>query len=390
MRILADSQLRFGKLSNSDDTGLLKYYLKLIDTCASSAIPMVVDTANAGTVFRFLLAYLAVKDGTWLLTGSERMKERPIEGLVSALDDLGAEITYSGKNNFPPLRIIGSDIEGGSVDVDASASSQFVSALMLIAPYLEKGLQIQLVKKPVSFSYIEMTQKLMQEFGAEVEVKKNKVEIKRGEYRIKPFQIEPDWSSASCWYEMAALSENADIFLTGLSEESVQGDRIVAEIFEQLGVSTLFEENGVRLRSTQDFASSFSYDFSSCPDLVLSVLSVCAGSRTAAVLKGVSHLKFKESDRIAAIQTEILKTGTVLKRKANSVELIPSEENFKKTDCVFNTHNDHRIAMALAPLVLKLSSVKMNNPEVVNKSYPLFWEDMAKLGIWSEEQEPET
>jgi len=381
MRVLAASKLRFDNLSDSADTQSLKFYLKFIEDCASSAIPMVIDTENTGTSLRFLSAYLAIKDGTWLLTGSARMKERPIKGLVSALIDLGVEISYTEKNGFPPLLIIGSDIEGGSVDVDPSASSQFVSALMLIAPYLENGLQIQLVKKPVSFSYIEMTQKLMQQFGAEVLVTKKNVVVKPGGYQIQNFTIEPDWSSASYWYEMVALSKDADIFLGGLSKESVQGDHIVAELFEQLGVSTVFEENGVRLKSTQNVVSSFSYDFSACPDLVPAVLATCAGKGIPANIKGSGHLKHKESDRIAVLQTELQKTGVILRRKTNSVELIPSEENFAKTNCIFDTHGDHRIAMALAPLALKLSSVIINNPEVVKKSYPLFWEDVVKLGI---------
>ena len=381
IRALAGSKLRFDNLSDSADTQSLKFYLRFIEDCASSAIPMVIDAANAGTVLRFLSAYLSIKEGTWLLTGSDRMKERPIRGLVSALDNLGVEISYTEKTNFPPLRIIGSDIEIEGVDVDASSSSQFVSALMLIAPYLENGLQIQLIKKPVSFSYIKMTQKLMQEFGAKVQLNKKKVTVKPGGYQIKSYAVEPDWSSASYWYEIAALSENADIFLKGLLKESVQGDRIAAEIFEQLGVSTIFEEGGIRLKSTNNFASTFSYDFSDCPDLVPAVLSACAGKGIPAKFKGIGHLKHKESDRIAAMQTELQKTGTVLKRKSNTVELIPSEKNLAQTDCIFNTHGDHRIAMALAPLALILASVKINNPEVVKKSYPLFWKDLASFGI---------
>jgi len=207
---------------------------------------------------------------------------------------------------------------------------------------------------------------------------------------MKPYHIEPDWSSASYFYEMVALTENADIFLTGLSQESVQGDRVVTEIFEQLGVSTHFKEDGVRLKSKQDFASSFSYDFSACPDLVPAVLATCAAKGIPANIKGVGHLKHKESDRIASMRAELLKTGTILNRKANSAELIPSEKKLEQTDCIFDTHGDHRIAMALAPLVLKLDSVKMNNPKVVNKSYPLFWEDLAKLGIKFKDLQPET
>jgi 3-phosphoshikimate 1-carboxyvinyltransferase len=385
IRTLSGNRLDFNELSNSDDTRLLKYYLEQTDICASSGIPMVIDTANAGTVLRFLLAYLSLKEGTWLLTGSDRMKQRPVEGLVSALHELGAKITYTEKNSFPPLRIIGSDIEGGNVDVDVSTSSQFVTALMLIAPYLEKGLQIRLLKNPVSFSYIEMTQKLMQKSGVRVEAQKSKIVIKPGKYQVKTFRVEPDWSAAAFWYETVALSENADIFLSGLSKESIQGDRVVADLFEELGVITHFEESGIRLTGHAGFASSFSYDFSSCPDLVPAVLATCAGLGIPAQVKGVRHLKYKESDRMLCMKTELQKTGCELKRKGNPYEMIPSDEKLTQVDCTFNTHNDHRIAMALAPLILKLGSVKINKPEVVDKSYPSFWDDLTRFGILSEE-----
>lgn len=385
MRALAGSHIRFDNLSTSSDTQSLKFYLKFIEDCASSAIPMVIDSVNAGTFFRFLTAYLSIKEGTWLLTGCERMKERPVESLISALKGLGAQITSPGKKGFPPLRIIGSDIKGGHVAVDPSVSSQFVTALMLIAPYLEKGLHIQLVKKAVSFSYIEMTKKLMQEFGIHVKVLKNEISIEPGEYKIKPFRIEADWSASSYWYEIVALSENAEVFLEGFSNEPIQGDRVVAQIFEQLGVSSHFETNGLRLRSKPDFTPSFSYDFSSCPDLVPAVLASCAGKGIHASVSGIAHLRFKESDRIAALQAELKKIGATLISKNNSAELIPSKEKLAQLDCVFDTHNDHRMALALAPLAVSLHSVKINKPEVVNKSYPLFWDDLKKLGMRCEE-----
>jgi len=378
---LAGSREDFENLSTSADTRTLQFYFEFIESCAFSAIPMVIDTENAGTALRFLSAYLSITKGKWLLTGNERMKDRPIECLASALRDLGAKVVHPEKKNYPPLLIVGKKIAGGKVAVDASESSQFVSALMLIAPYLENGLQIQLVKKPVSFSYIEMTRQLMQEFGAELQLQKDKVDIKPGGYRMKSYHVEPDWSSASYWYEMAALAKDADIFLRGLSRKSVQGDRVVADIFKQLGVQTHFEEKGIRLKSMPGFTPSFSFDFSSCPDLVPAVLATCAAKGIPAVLSGTGHLQFKESDRISSLKTELLKTGTVLKSKAGFVELIPSKENLGQTACIFDTHGDHRLAMALAPMALKLASVKINHPEVVNKSYPQFWDDLASLGI---------
>lgn len=334
---------------------------------------------------RFLAAYLSITVGKFLLTGSERMKVRPIEQLVKSLTKLGAQIAYAGEPGFPPLRIIGSELKGGKLRIDASESSQFITALMLIAPYLEGGLDIGFAETPVSYPYILMTQKLMQEFGVKVQINQKAITINPGSYQVKPFSVEADWSAASYWYELAALSEDADIFIQGLKKQSVQGDRVVVELFEKLGVQTYFEKEGVRLRKS-NHAFSFAYDFTSCPDLVPAVLATCAGNKIHAELTGISHLKHKESDRIASLQTELLKTGTVLKYDDNAVELIPDTANLNGLHCIFDTYADHRIAMALAPLVLKLGSVKINNPKVVDKSYPHFWTDLVQSGIKSKYQ----
>lgn len=380
LQAISGQQFPIENLSTAADTRLVQFYLKWIDLCSSTAIPLVIDAENAGTAMRFLTAYLSITEGNWLLTGSDRMKKRPIAQLVNVLSQMGAHIEYVGQSGFPPLRISGSELKSKKLTIDASESSQFVTALMLIAPYLDGGLQIDFTGKAVSFPYILMTQKLMQEFGAKVNINQKSIAIKPGNYQTKPFNVEADWSAASYWYELVALSESADIFIEGLFRNSVQGDRVVVELFEELGVQTYFEEKGIRLKKTTS-ASSFKYDFTSCPDLVPAVIATCAGNKIPAELTGISHLKYKESDRIASLQKELLKTGTVLKSENNTVKLIPTNAIMEDLQCIFDTYADHRIAMALAPLVLKLESVKINNPQVVDKSYPQFWGDLTQSGI---------
>ncbi len=381
MQAFSQSKVQFNNLSDSDDTRLLKFYLERIASCATSSLPLVIDAANAGAPLRFLAAYLSVKKGLWLLTGNERMRKRPVEGLVLALQELGADVEYAGEKGFPPLRITGKRLAGDSVAVDASVSSQFVSALMLIAPYLKKGLHLRLTKKPVSFAYIEMTAKLMAQHGIVTEASQERVEVLPGVYKMETVTVEPDWSAASYWYLLASLSGSTEIFLPGLLSDSIQGDRVVAKVFDQLGVSTRYENGGIRLSNRQDFQTAFSYDFSSCPDLVPAVMACCAGKGIRASLTGIAHLRHKESDRIASMKTELEKTGVVVKATAQTVELIPSGKELEKTGCVFDTHGDHRLAMALSPLMLKLKEVQINDPEVVSKSYPRFWKDLERLGI---------
>ncbi len=381
MAQLANATASFNNLSDSDDTLRIQKCLQEIEVCSSSRIPLIVDAGNAGTVYRFLAAFLSLQSGKWLLTGNQRMKQRPVDGLVDALQHIGAKIRFTGESNFPPLQINGADLKGGSVDVDASKSSQFVTALMLMAPYLENGLNIRLVKRPVSFAYIQMTASLMKQCGILVKIKDEQIIIEPGGYVFKDMDIEPDWSSASYWYEVAALSENAEIFLTGFTKKSIQGDSICVELFQKLGVNTAFEKTGIRLTSYRVTDELFEFDFTDYPDLVPSVMATCAAKQIKAVFYGTEHLRFKESDRIKSLSAELQKIGTKFRVSKDKITLSPSKSVKNIKPLIFNTYDDHRLAMCLAPLVLIFNEVIIKDPEVVSKSYPGFWKDIKRLGI---------
>ncbi len=380
---LSESNLDIYNLSNSDDTTSLAFYLSMINKCEISGIPMVVDIKNAGTVARFLTTLLAFRDGSWLLTGCSRMKQRPINGLVEALRKLGASIYYSGNHGFLPIKIIGNDIRGSSISVDVSQSSQFVSALMLIGPYLDEGLSLKFIGKPVSFPYIAMTKELMQSFGATVNLKSTGVDIKNGNYKFNSITItiEPDWSSASYWYETVALAKDAEIFLPGYLKNSIQGDSALAEIYENFGVNTEFLKNGIKLTKTNKLTRYFSYDFEGCPDIVPAVMTTCAALGINSKYINIHHLAFKESNRIDALSKELKKIGATLSKENNNYSLETYERKNKKI--TFDTHNDHRIAMCLAPLSLLFKGIEILNPDAVKKSYPEFWDDFKKLNFAS-------
>ncbi len=350
----------------------------MINTCGKSGILMILDANNAGTVSRFLTAYVVYREGTWLVTGNLRMKQRPIKGLVDGLRLLGADITYTDKEGAIPLLIKGREIRGGSIWVDVSESSQFISAIMMIGPYLEQGLKIRFKGDPVSLPYIKMTQKLMQKFGANVELNEGGVVILHGKYQFHQCTVESDWSSSSYWYETVALSDHAEIFIPGLYKNSLQGDSVLAEVYEQLGVTTLYENNGVKLIKTGNIVKKFSFDFIGCPDIVPAVMATCAALGIKSVFRNIEHLAFKESNRIIALSQELKKIGASLKKDKNSYLLTPVA-NVPYNNLEFSTYGDHRIAMCLAPLVLRYNKVEIYNPDVVKKSYPEFWDDFKKL-----------
>ncbi|MFK5856639.1 MAG: 3-phosphoshikimate 1-carboxyvinyltransferase [Bacteroidota bacterium] len=380
IRELSGSICSVNNLSLSDDTQRLLFYINMIATCGKSGIPMVIDANNAGTVSRFLSAFLIYREGTWLVTGNERMKVRPIEGLVDGLQMLNAQITYPDKKGYLPIRIIGSDIIGGHIEVDVTKSSQFISAIMMIGPYLYEGLKISFKGKPVSIPYIEMTQKLMQKFGAYVELNDEGVHILHGKYKFHPCSVESDWSSASYWYETVALADNAEIQIPGLAKNSLQGDSVLVNIYEQLGVTTRFEGDGITLIKTKNITDKFSYDFEGCPDIVPAVMATCAALGIKSVFKNIGHLAFKESNRIKALALELKKVGASLKKNKNSYTLTTGTFE-PDNSLVFRTHGDHRIAMCLAPLVLKYNNIEICSPNVVNKSYPEFWDELKKLNF---------
>ncbi len=380
IRELSHSNNQINNLSLSDDTQKLHHYIKMINICNESDIPMILDADNAGTVSRFLTAFLAYQSGTWLITGSSRMKERPIEGLVDGLRMLEANISYADKEGFLPLLIKSSKVIGGNIEVDVTKSSQFISAIMMIGPYLHEGLKISFKGKPVSLPYIEMTKKLMQKFGASVNITKNGVHILNGVYQFHTYNIESDWSSASYWYEVAALAEEAEIVIPGLKKNSLQGDSVIADVFEKLGVKTTYDNDGITITKSGESIDEFSFDFEGCPDIVPAVMATCAALSIKSVFKNIGHLAYKESNRIEAMSKELKKIGTSLKKNESSYILSPNTHK-PHNNLIFKTHNDHRIAMCLAPLVLKYGKVDICNPDVVKKSYPEFWDELKKLNF---------
>ena len=380
MRSLEKALVHFDNLSESDDTYLMRLYLSFIATCSDSKIPMVVDAHNAGTVFRFLTAYLAQKPGKWLVTGSDRMKQRPVADLVDALRSVGAEIEYKEKEGFPPLMIYGKRLSGNEVKINASTSSQFVSAMMLVAPHFTNGLKIKLTGKAVSTSYIDMTLKLMKDFLVDVDYKDNEIKVHHGHYFVRKLTVEADWSSAAFWYQMVAFLPDARISLLGLQDKSTQGDRFLVDVFEKLGVKTEFSDEGVVLIHSGKVSSDIKFDFSDAPDIVPSVMTTCAALGVKGFFTGIEHLRVKESDRIESMQTELGKIGAQIVEKGNGYELIPGKKISEPL--VFDSYKDHRIAMCLAPLALLYDEVKVEDPDVVIKSYPNYWKDLESTGCF--------
>ncbi len=376
---LANSNCTISNLSTSDDTRKLITLQSGIESCERSGISMILDVKNAGTVARFLTAYLVPRDGTWLITGTGRMMQRPMDGIVDCLKQVGGRITYAGSEGFLPIKIVGCDIRGRTVKIDASKSSQFLSAIMMIGPYFENGLNILLEKKPVSLPYVEMTAKLMQKFGAHVKISPDMVEVLPGKYDFHTTTVEPDWSSASYFYELLALAEDGELEIEGLSRNSVQGDSKIAEIFTNFGIETNYTATGILLKKTNKLAVDLSLDFIGNPDIVPSVMATCTALNIKAVFKNIGHLKYKESNRIEALKSELSKIGAKLTVRNESVILNPTGK--VNNDLFFKTYDDHRMAMAMAPLSMKYPNVMIDEPDVVNKSFPEFWDEFKKLNF---------
>jgi 3-phosphoshikimate 1-carboxyvinyltransferase len=363
--------LQVENLSDAHDTALLKALLE--DTSST------IDCEDAGTVARFLLTYLANKPGTWLLTGTPRLCERPMAPLVDALRQLGAEII----GDSLPLKIAGKSLRGGSITLDASQSSQFASSLLLAAPTWEHGLQLTLTGDPVSMPYLEMTIKIMEHYGIQVVREDGTITVAHQPYQYRPFAVSSDWSAASYWYEMMALSDGRELLLKGLINNSLQGDAVVAKWFEHFGVVTIFEEQGVRLTKVPADPHDLVFDFSNTPDLFPSIFvtSVALGYR--ARFQGVQNLSIKESNRVESLISELSKIYTFINIYSCDELVIDKSvlnESFSNTNnVIFKTYLDHRIAMSLAPLAMQIGSFHFDNPDVVTKSYPTFWNDVTKI-----------
>jgi 3-phosphoshikimate 1-carboxyvinyltransferase len=374
IRALADKDFPIANLAAAKDTATM------LELLASEN--NVKDVGPAGTTMRFLTAYYAITEGEWVLTGSERMKNRPIHILVDALKKLGADISYLEKEGFPPMKIKGKQLNGGEIDINGSVSSQFLSALIMIAPSLKGGLKMNLVGKVASIPYLKMTLELIAHFGAEYNWTSNCIEISQGRYQSKNFTVEADWSAASYWYQIAALSETAEFEVKGLKQKSLQGDSAIVGMYEQLGVRSVFTEEGVKLIKTKGakLPEKFDYDFSNCPDVAQTLASTIVALGVSGTFKGLESLRIKETDRIAAIQKELGKFGAKVDIEGDDTIHIHTAP-FKNANEFIETYEDHRVAMSIAPLAMKVAPFTIEEPEVVQKSYPAFWDDLIKVGF---------
>ena len=400
IQALCDENFEIKNLAEAEDTKVLQKLLNVICHPERSRRVEKLNVKLAGTVMRFMTAYLSIQDKKYVLTGEQRMKERPIKILVDALRDLGANINYVEKEGCPPIEIIGTELKGSNVQLDGSVSSQYISALLMIAPTLKNGLQIEFEGELISKPYVDMTISMMQYFGAAVDREGSSLKVKSGKYVTKDFIVEADWSAASYWYSMVALAKEAEITLYGLKKESLQGDAVVAEIYKKFGVETTYLDGGIRLtkicHSDSDSYRSikktnFEIDFTHCPDIAQTVAVTCAALNLNAKLTGLKTLRIKETDRIAALYKELNKLDfnvevdgddmLINRHSCESRKREFSEANLPDwSNAQIKTYNDHRMAMAFAPLSL-IAPISIENPEVVNKSYPKFWEDIDKVCV---------
>ena len=375
-------------MSDCDDTNVI---LKALDE-----MPPVIDIMAAGTAMRFMTAYLAVTPGEHILTGTQRMKQRPIKALVDALKYIGADIEYTEAEGFPPLRIRGRHLDGGHIEIKGDISSQYISALLMIAPVLADGLEIKLDGEIVSRPYIDLTMCMMRGFGADAEwTGADTIKVNPKPYEPKSFIIENDWSAASYWYEALMLRRDAEseITLTGLTDGSRQGDSAIKYLFSMLGVRTTFKtrERGVpttvTLKLVETKPPRLDYDFVNQPDMAQTMTVCCALSDIPFRFTGLASLKIKETDRLDALKTEMRKLGYVV-RENNTGELSWNGERCRPdNDIVINTYEDHRMAMAFAPATILYPGIKIDNPHVVSKSYPHFWDDMRRAGFTITEEQ---
>lgn len=369
---LSGNQSIISNLATARDTVLMKSLL--------ASPKKTIDAMDAGTTMRFLTAYFSLMGQNKVLTGTRRMKERPIGLLVDALRHIGADIRYMGLEGFPPHETLGfGKQQSTSINLPGNVSSQYISALMMMAPTLPEGLIIKLEGKISSWPYIEMTAALMAKFGAQFYLNNGRIVILSSKYKPADIIVEPDWSALSYWLAIVALAEDAEIILGDVSSSSIQGDRVIVEIMEKLGVSTEFENGNAILRKTSNIATHLSWDFRDCPDLAQTVLPVCAMKGIPGLFTGLESLYIKETDRIAALQNELGKVGARLEETTKGTfKLQPGK--VPQNTIVINTYHDHRMAMGFAPWAT-LMDLEIEAPEVAKKSYPEFWDDLKQVGF---------
>jgi 3-phosphoshikimate 1-carboxyvinyltransferase len=380
LHALAHGTQKLENLSDCDDTTVMIQALQ--------NMPETINIMAAGTAMRFLSAYLAVTPGTHTITGTERMQHRPIKILVDALRELGAQVEYVNQEGFPPLYIKGGNYEGGTLTLPGNVSSQYISALLMIGPTLHHGLTLQLTGEIISKPYINLTLHLMHQFGATVNwTTEQEIHVQPGGYRDIPYYVEGDWSGASYWYEMVALSPDAEseIYIPGLFHDSKQGDAAIQHLFDQLGVNTRFEtrngREGILLTKQPIATRCLEYNFVNQPDMAQTFVVTCCMLGIPFHFTGLQSLKIKETDRIAALRCELQKWGYTI-GEANDSELFWNGERCAPTEgAAIDTYEDHRMALAFAPAALCREDVRINNPGVVTKSYPAYWNHLQTAGF---------
>ncbi len=374
IKSLCSEGFELNNLSEAQDTVTLKNILNKKNELA--------DVGPAGTAMRFLAARLCLQEGSFVLTGTERMKQRPIGILTEALKELGAQIEYTEKEGFPPLKITGGNIQGGKINIDGSVSSQFISALCLIAPSLHKGLELEFDGEIASRPYLDMTLAIQAHFGIKHQWKANNLSIPAQPYQTTNFTIEPDWSAASYWYSVVALCKAGSIELPNLKKNSLQGDAVIAQVFQKLGVNTIYTKQGIQIEKMEGFhlPEFIEIDCEKCPDLAQTFATTIAGLGISGKLSGLKSLRIKETDRITALINELAKFGITAQEEENFVLTIQSG-TLKQPSEPIHTYEDHRMAMAFAPLILKVDQLEFDDALVVNKSYPDFWKHLEEINI---------
>ena len=374
IKALSEKEIEIKNLSKANDSVLLKNLLE-------SENLVVWDAQDAGTSFRFLTSFLAIKKEHVVLSGTERMKQRPIKVLVDSLNKIGAEILYLENEGFPPIYIKRKINQvKNQLDIPGDISSQYISSLLLIAPLLEKGIEINIEEPFYSRPYVNMTLNLMNSFGIKSEVKGNKISIKNQEFSSGSYIVESDWSAASYWYSILSISDNINnLTLQGLKKKSNQGDSVISELMKSFGVNTQYKEDGIVLTKIKLDTEEIELDFRDCPDLAQNILVVAAYHKIKLKVSGVESLKIKETDRLVAMKNELKKIGCDFYEEGN-YWILEKRRREIVDKLSIDTYKDHRMAMAFAPLASK-KSIIINDPDVVVKSYPTYWEDLKKVGF---------
>lgn len=383
IKSLSKNLVKVENLSNAADTVTLNAILADLDTVDTDHnLAKTVDVGPAGTAMRFLSAYLSAKNGNFLLTGTERMKQRPIGILAEALKEIGANISYAEKDGFPPLSIKGPlEQTNAQIKIKGDVSSQYLSALLMVAPTLPKGLTLEIEGELTSKPYVEMTLAMLAECGISHEWNGNLITIAPQDFKPSTLIVEPDWSAASYWYSIVALAEKAKISLPHLRDKSLQGDSQIKSIMEIFGVSTTKTSNGIAFEKNQEIKDTDKVlDLKTCPDLAQTIVVIAAALGLNMAFTGLETLKIKETDRVAALQNELAKIGVKLNEDNLVYTLDCSNLNFPKKVSIA-TYEDHRMAMAFAPLALLIEELEIEECNVVEKSYPYFWEDLKKAGF---------